>query len=486
MLHRAYYKCHINSADLAMCDLNEAIETDPSCYLLFYNRACCQEILHERKAALQDYSTALLIAETMGYTNTLCQSKCLLNRGLLYLAEYGDADAAITDFRRALAYLKPPIRVRMSAPHVVPPLYFANQRCLLMHSIGLLNHILLNYKDAREVFDKALTDYPGNNDLLFALANLLLDIGSKNAKLYEQRELKEATALYLRVISTEPNYLAAHVGLAKCQQISGRLLDAWHTITKAISGAIPQKHPNTEFPSQLAAAYEARAAVNLQMRRISAAMCDINTTLDLIPQWPEALTNRGILHHLQGNLNAAQQDFLRALDLDPQGILSRLNYGILQLHTGRIEEAQDCLSINHLSRDFSYPELYLTRALCSVLLGRQEAALSDLKAADQILPTLSGTDGLKSWTLVHNVKAVVFGAINRWEEAEREYSKHLTATPLDAIVYQARADTRLKMWQNGLLPDYSAALHDYHAAILIAGGDLCDLQQTALNRKNAL
>ncbi|VDK85706.1 unnamed protein product [Dibothriocephalus latus] len=53
MLHRAFYKCHIDSADLAMCDLNEAINTDPSCYLIFYNRACCHEMLHDRHAAIQ-------------------------------------------------------------------------------------------------------------------------------------------------------------------------------------------------------------------------------------------------------------------------------------------------------------------------------------------------------------------------------------------------------------------------------------------------
>ncbi|VDN10522.1 unnamed protein product [Dibothriocephalus latus] len=321
---------------------------------------------------------------------------------------------------------------------------------------------LLNYKDAREVFDTALADYPGNNELLFALANLLVDIGAKNPRRYGQKELKEAAEFYLRVISSEPGNLAAQVGLAKCQQ-----------------------HSNAEFTSRMATAYEARAAVNFQMRRSSAAMCDINTALDLFPQWPEALTNRGILHHLQGNLNAARQDFLRALELDPQNILSRLNYGILQLHTGRVQKAFNCLSVEHVPRGLSYPELFLTRALCSALLGKCEAALSDIKAADEIIPTLPSTGELKAWILVHNVKAVVFSTQKRWAEAECEYSTHLKATPLDAIVFQARADTRLKMWQDGLLPDYSMALHDYHAAILLAGGDLYDLQRGALTRSIA-
>ncbi|VDL91740.1 unnamed protein product [Schistocephalus solidus] len=360
-----------------------------------------------------------------------------------------------------------------------------NPRCLLMHAIGFLNHELLNYKDAREVFENALADYPGNNELRFALANLLLDIGAKTTRMYGQKELKEATELYLQVIYSEPKNLAAQVGLGKCQQISGCLMDAWHTLTKAISRAVLPRYPNTDFTSQFAAVYEARASVNFQMRRVDAAMCDLNTSLDLFPQWPEALTNRGILHHLHGNLNAAQQDFLRALDLDPQNIFSRLNYGILQLHTGRVQKALDCLSVSHIPCDLSYPELFLTRALCSVLLGKYEAAVLDLNSAENILPTLPGAGDLKSWTLVHNVKAVIFSAQKSWLEAEREYSIHLKATPFDAIVFQARADIRLKMWQNGLLPDYSAALHDYHAAILLAGGDLSDLQRGTLTRTSA-
>ncbi len=135
--------------------------------------------------------------------------------------------------------------------------------------------------------------------------------------------------------------------------------------------------------------YLNRAGLHLNQNNIESALSDLNTSLELSPDTPDALLTRANVYAFQERFEDAIADYTRVIALQPTDIRAYSQRGILNMRLGKLEDALNdfnrALDINPQNGD-----IYINRALVYNLQSEFENALSDLDSALGLVPQNSG------------------------------------------------------------------------------------------------
>lgn len=157
----------------------------------------------------------------------------------------------------------------------------------------------------------------------------------------------------------------------------------------------------------------------------------INTALEIAPDYPEALSFRGFLELNNNRIDASMDDLQHALRRDPALASANLHMGSLLNHLGRFDEA-----LTHLAR---YAELTPNSWACSFemaksWLGKQDYVRA-LEAADRA--SLQG-GAVTMGTSLHLLRGDALFNLHKYDEALSELELYLATEPDGKLAAVAR------------------------------------------------
>jgi len=120
------------------------------------------------------------------------------------------------------------------------------------------------------------------------------------------------------------------------------------------------------------------------------ALAAYNWSLELRPDNPDALANRGVAYDHLGRDDEALADFNRSLELRPDDPVALYNRGTVHGHLGRDDEALADFN-RSLELRPDNPDALCNRGYAYTLLGRYDEALSDLNHSLKLKPSDPGT-----------------------------------------------------------------------------------------------
>ncbi len=177
-------------------------------------------------------------------------------------------------------------------------------------------------------------------------------------------------------------------------QYLGELDGAVADITQALNFAPP-------LSEYTARAYLTRADVYIQQDEIEAALGDLNTSLDIMPNSAEALATRAAIFIFQRRFEDALEDYNAVITLQPEAVSAYTQRGELNRQLGNLDAA--LADFNQvLELDPNSLDAYFNRALIYGTQAEYSAALDDL---DTILTINPGEFGVYLLRAQINVSA---------------------------------------------------------------------------------
>jgi tetratricopeptide (TPR) repeat protein len=133
--------------------------------------------------------------------------------------------------------------------------------------------------------------------------------------------------------------------------------------------------------------YLARAEINLEMDDYQEALGDIETAIELNPNFAEAYYSRGLLYaKTGGEPSKAFADFNKAIALNPNYADAYSNRGNMYLSLREFQKAiNDCTKAIKLSTDGS-PIPYFNRGIAYANMGEVEKAIEDYNHVIDVIP----------------------------------------------------------------------------------------------------
>ena len=210
------------------------------------------------------------------------------------------------------------------------------------------------------------------------------------------------------------------------------------------------------------------------------ALALYNQLLKQKPDYPAALTNRGLVWEKMPakdaaekakNRQYAQEDYLRALEINPNQAETYNNLGALymdmNLNGDAIDNFTEAIAINP-----NYFQAILNRATAYSKTKNYVAAIRDFDRAAALRP--------HDTAMLYN-RALAYYEFERYESAVNDLSHAIAASPNNARLYVARARCFVKMGYPAdayddltqainLQPDYAMAYY-YIADLLYRNGD---------------
>lgn len=235
-----------------------------------------------------------------------------------------------------------------------------------------------------------LSAVPGNADIRFNLANLLMRVRRLDAAAEELREC----------LLARPQFPAALINLgvvlADLQDFPGA--------EQCYRRALAQAPDSVEAHNNL-------GILLTRLGRLSEAEQALRTTLTLRPSFPEALNNLGDLLRVVGRPEDAEACCREALRLRPDYPSAHLNLGNALREAGRFEEAEACYQ-QALTANPDWPECHnnLGSLLCD--LGQPQRAITHFHHALATRP---------DYTDAHANLALALLLSGQFEEGWREY-----------------------------------------------------------------
>ncbi len=218
--------------------------------------------------------------------------------------------------------------------------------------IGSLDILMGDEKAARAEFEKVAEKHPD----FFPASNNLALLAIKN------KDLERAASIYRGMLKTDPNSLAALLGLHSVERAQGHIDEAEKALARAV-----QSHPDEVLPAQMMAQtylssrrprkavdatdvsmrthpndpglLEARGLAYLALNEPANAIIPLNKLVQLRGDSPEAYVYLSAAQTALGNKAAAKAALGAALKLNPAHYGARLAAGRLALVDGRIDDA---------------------------------------------------------------------------------------------------------------------------------------------------
>jgi tetratricopeptide (TPR) repeat protein len=324
-----------------------ATNTDPN---LAPNQACLENPVPEKRISC----LTAIISSPKSLPNEIIEA--LLLRAVTYGAT-NQHEKSMADFKTILVV----------TPKDDPAMA---QRGALLATAGQIDL-------AMQAFDQALTSNPK-------------DLAALNARAVtqaQQQNYRSAIADFSRILEIDPANIEA---LRNRGSIMSDLKQNDLAI-RDLSLAI-KLNPSKDFR-----AFYARANAYNERGNFRWAVKDYNTVLELFPQLPEALLNRGSILQFQGKYNTALKDFDALLQIDPENFGAFAHNGrcwsfifLKQLETAMVE-CNESLKLND-----QISETYDSRALLYEKLGKLDLAEADYQKSHALKPSnIYAIDGLK-------------------------------------------------------------------------------------------
>jgi Tfp pilus assembly protein PilF len=191
-------------------------------------------------------------------------------------------------------------------------------------------------------------------------------------------------------------------------------------------------HVIEKYPRQIPIAYLNRGHYFYEKNQSAKAIEDLNTAIDIHPEYLHAYFNRGFIYLTNNDLENALKDYNRILEL-----MSSYNTGGAVLNPG----ASDA---------------FANRGLIYSRMGKYEKALSDLNSAIAIDPQ----------NIVHYLnRAFVYIDMGEYEKSIGDLTLYLQSDPANSDVVNNRGVCYMR------LGHYESALADFSRAILINGSN---------------
>ena len=141
--------------------------------------------------------------------------------------------------------------------------------------------------------------------------------------------------------------------------------------------------------------------------------------LNLNPDEPATLTNRGVTYDELGRYDKALADYNRSLELEPDDSVALTNRGVTYRHLKRYDEAlADYNRALELRPD--YPRTLHNRGVTYYEMERYDEALADYNRSLELRPDYSST--------LHN-RGITYTKLERYDEALADFNRALELNP---------------------------------------------------------
>jgi tetratricopeptide (TPR) repeat protein len=155
----------------------------------------------------------------------------------------------------------------------------------------------------------------------------------------------------------------------------------------------------------------------------------VNEALQIEPLFADALTLRGYIELISGDITSAQQDFENAVHVDPNCEKAYLGLGTAYNHQGRFDDAMRA-SQRSLSLSPKSWQAYFEMAKASIANGMYAQGLQLARQAQR----LSGD----SFAAVHLIKAYALVPMRMYKDAKYELQAFLSREPKGNSAQQAQ------------------------------------------------
>jgi|GEM_PF-6114684 tetratricopeptide (TPR) repeat protein len=127
-----------------------------------------------------------------------------------------------------------------------------------------------------------------------------------------------------------------------------------------------------------------RGVAYLNMRMFDEALADFDRAIELDPEYAEAYANRGRLHVTLEDYDLGMEDLDRAIELDDTLAMAYANRAVAHDNLGDVDAAlEDYARAIELERD---PEVLFSRAMMLFRYARYEDALDDFRTVAKLAP----------------------------------------------------------------------------------------------------
>ncbi len=262
---------------------------------------------------------------------------------------------------------------------------------------------------------------------------------------YEIRDLPRGRYFLTAENPADPQQFTDPVEADTSRSVSGRLLvHIYLRLKKEPPGSQERSKATTVSVAEAAQRVpkDARKAFEEALKHRSdhqpdRALASFDRSIQLFPEYFQALAERGHVLIAQGRIEDAAQDFKRALELNSHYSAALRGLGICKFQQGKFADAvQDLESAATAEPDS--PPTYLFLGIANFTLDRRESARTALKQALRLDPAGS--------LRAHVYLAELYIRENRPQEAADELKEYLAASPnapdaakLRAVEAQLRA-----------------------------------------------
>ncbi len=422
----AYYvkgRIHLLSEDqdrlqLALDDLTQAIQRDPSFTDAYYWRGLVHFEQQNYQQAINDFG------QTLEQDNQMIAAYYRRGLARFHLADYDGTLSDLTKTTRldpnkstqAIAYFTTLIETAPDDPTTAPAYYIRGRLYQAQgddesQSLALENFTVAILRDptfARARYDRGLL-YARLNAHAQAIADFTgvieLDYNVARAYYYrglaqvEQDDLKAAIADFTAALEQDTNLTDA---LYQRGLIFHRIGD--YTSAIADYTTYLDLVPNSaQVYFQRGLAYASRGEEGDRQQ----AIADFTQALALDPDWADALFQRGLAHAALDNQAAAVDDFTAALEVDPTLEEALYRRGLIRLNEG--EATQDPETREDLLRqavdDFGqvialrpeFADAYYNRARAYRALDENELAQADFETYLKLMPNAADRLQVEQW-----------------------------------------------------------------------------------------
>jgi tetratricopeptide (TPR) repeat protein len=195
-----------------------------------------------------------------------------------------------------------------------------------------------------------------------------------------------------------------------------------------------------------AIAYANRCYARDALGQHEQAVDDCTTSLELQPDDPEVLNNRGVAYLHMGRLEEAERDFDRAVELRPDYAEALANRGRVWLDREDFERALEDLDLA-IGIDDRLAQAYANRAYAKENLARTDDALEDYATSLRLRPD----------ALVHFSRGMLYLRFARFDEAYEDFVAAAKLEPESYVGFMAHTEAQFLQNRPTRSPDEEPA-----------------------------
>lgn len=191
-------------------------------------------------------------------------------------------------------------------------------------------------------------------------------------------DYSQAVVDYSLFILLNPTFSQGYINRAMSYEAMGDINQAIQDLTRALDYEVPS-------PQFRAAVYHTRATMHLNQNNLTAALDDLNASLEIFADSIDSLDLRAQLYLFTERYLAALSDIDRLVELEPDEPRHYMDRGLVQARLGNLEAALDNYDYAiEIAPENVQP--YVARALFHSSLRNFNEALDDLSSAIDLSP----------------------------------------------------------------------------------------------------